>query len=54
MPGHVDRDRFRDQQIESRLMAVRDELRLSFADGREAAAREAWPELVGRRWATTS
>ena len=29
-------------------MAVRDELRLSFADGREAAAREAWPEPWAR------
>ena len=48
MPRHLDHERIRCAQIEGRLMAVRDELRHAYGDGREAAAREAWPELWAR------
>ena len=48
MPRHVSPDRLRAAQIEGRLMAVRDEVRRAYGDGREAAAREAWPEFWAR------
>ncbi|MGD9701590.1 MAG: hypothetical protein AB7Q42_05945 [Acidimicrobiia bacterium] len=41
-------DRIRAAQLQGRLMAVRDVLRLAHGDGREVAAREAWPELWER------
>ena len=48
MPRHVSAHGLRATQIEGRLMALRDEMRRSYGDGREAAAREAWPELWAR------
>lgn len=45
---HVAPDRHRAAQIEGRLMALRDEMRRAYGDGRETAAREAWPELWAR------
>ena len=49
MPRHATPDRIRAAQIATgRLMAVRDELRHAYGDGREAAARAAWPELWAR------
>lgn len=48
MPRHVAPDRLRAAQIEGRVMAVRDVLRLDHGDGREAAAREVRPELWDR------
>jgi hypothetical protein len=48
MPRPLDHERIRGAQIEGRLMAVREELRQAYGDGREAAAREAWPELWAR------